>query len=1660
MTKMKKRYAQIIGVVIVIAALIALIPMVRAINTYTTSEIMINVSYDKLPVTIISRNLTSSTNPGLAFALYNLTTEYNAMNFSYSTSFLPNGNYKFRVCAHDTDYNIACGTQDFIVNHPSFNITIIEPKVGISTKPVYDILVSSIYDANCRLTGSVSGSASIISSKKNAYATLTPYAFDVTGYTSHAKYNFDASGFDLNKGNYGVVWVVCQLNNSDANLSLESSYDAKQIYVGYDATPPVITVAANPNPVTSPSDLYTDLTVTSDDAVVCRIDHDGDAAIHSWFNGVNDSIFSTYNRTNTIHLDYNGLLLTNQQYALTYTVTCTNLAQLQSTATYTVNYVIANSLAIQSAMSNYTFSQPVSYTITTNMNADSCSINVNGSTTWLPMVSTNKRNFTAAVPLGAGNNIISVQCDSSVPGIMQRHATAQYRMVYDRAPPAASISTSSKTCSLTNITFHLDANDSDSPITRIDYTVTGPGTFAYTESDTSVSSNVISQSVSLPSPSLAPLFTIIPGVSYLVSVNVSSASGRSTVVQKTLTGSVATDAACPVCGDGKQADPEECDYSPTDPNAYYFKAGKNSCTNYLYQDAATKQWLPYVGGILRCNKDCKSVNTSDCNPAKVEYCGDNVTNNFPNEQCDGNPNPAQSNVKFDWGNIPATKDLGCQAFGFAGGTLSCNPPGTLRQCHFNTTQCIGNAQPSTCKLDDNNYGPGEQCTFTETAKSSLLNKLSCNSFNAKFQGVLSCNDPINCEIDISKCTMCGNGIVESGEQCEIGNTTQCTTLSNATITYVNGTASCNADCTWNTASCELPGVCGDGRVNSNEACDYNATTGRVRFRSGQDQCNDYYANAANNQKFVDGVLGCAADCSAVLTSNCVANYTTGFCGNSKIDNYPNEQCDGNTWGSITSCKDLGFDGGTLSCNQPYSTEECMFNTSRCTKNGVPAGGSCGDGYLNPGEQCIPNENFTAYGIFCKSFDSFINGTLNCNANCRIDISGCRRANVCGDGVTDPLEQCDFTGTINCTSIDSTIYNGGTATCHGPGNPQACTYDTSKCTHAAVCGNSILESGEQCEGSNLNSISCASFNGAFTSGNVSCFAANYWDSTKRCLVNTQSCVAPKPVNCTTNTTGNASNATVCKNTPGYCGDHKVDPGEECDGAVSNPAFWKSKMNCPDDVACSGCMVTCAAKGAHCLNSVKDADETGVDCGGHDCTGCAINQFCVVNKDCQSKHCVNATCALDPCLNGVKDVSNGETDTDCGGNNCAPCSTNQTCAKSADCLSNNCLNGICQPRQCENTVQDGNETDVDCGGPSCDACALGKKCSVNTDCASNACTKGTCTVTAPPKTSSSTGTILIIAGVILIIGGAGYVVYRTYIAKPKMSAGAGNTDGASILSPLGPMTSAKQQQALLERRKHEQEQWARIQKRLGEKHAAKEKERSSLLDKLDAESAKPKPDETVKKDAPDAIEFVDMDALTREVKRKDELQKAGAAKPGKGKTNTGSASSGSSGNLFEKLSGINAAGAKDATTHTATTTAGKTSTGSSKVAAGAAGKQDKTALDATKNKDTDPFAKLKNIGQDGSGKDITHKLAELSGKPKGRVDAMLEVASLTKKQTSELFSNMDHKQLTSDVFQEILAGLISTGKLSKESVMHFLFEYMDNGTLTKGDVAKIASALKLV
>jgi hypothetical protein len=121
--------------------------------------------------------------------------------------------------------------------------------------------------------------------------------------------------------------------------------------------------------------------------------------------------------------------------------------------------------------------------------------------------------------------------------------------------------------------------------------------------------------------------------------------------------------------------------------------------------------------------------------------------------------------------------------------------------------------------------------------------------------------------------------------------------------------------------------------------------------------------------------------STTTTSSTTASSTTtssqpgaGFCGDGKIE--PSEECDGTNLNGAT-CETAGFAKGTLGC-----APGCTFDTSGCVRSTVPG---CGNGVREGVEGC---DGADIGGATCASLGFNGGGTLGCTTGCAFDTSGC------------------------------------------------------------------------------------------------------------------------------------------------------------------------------------------------------------------------------------------------------------------------------------------------------------------------------------------------------------------------------------------------------------------------------------------------------------------------------------------------------------------------------------------------------------------------------------------------------------------------------------------------------------------------------------------------
>ncbi len=106
-----------------------------------------------------------------------------------------------------------------------------------------------------------------------------------------------------------------------------------------------------------------------------------------------------------------------------------------------------------------------------------------------------------------------------------------------------------------------------------------------------------------------------------------------------------------------------------------------------------------------------------------------------------------------------------------------------------------------------------------------------------------------------------------------------------------------------------------------------------------------------------------------------------------------------------------------------------------------ASAACGNGVRETGEAC---DGADLGGFTCANA-GYATGTLACEPNCHLDVSGCVANPVCGNGVVEINEECD-NGAQNSDTV-----------------PDACRTNCKR----AFCGDGVIDIFEDCEGNKFS-----------------------------------------------------------------------------------------------------------------------------------------------------------------------------------------------------------------------------------------------------------------------------------------------------------------------------------------------------------------------------------------------------------------------------------------------------------------------------------------------------------------------------------------------------------------------------------------------------------------
>jgi cysteine-rich repeat protein len=632
--------------------------------------------------------------------------------------------------------------------------------------------------------------------------------------------------------------------------------------------------------------------------------------------------------------------------------------------------------------------------------------------------------------------------------------------------------------------------------------------------------------------------------------------------------------------------------------------------------------------------DAATLPTATCNTnCTTSVCGDGRRNPVPaaNEACDdGNTNSGDgcsSTCQVESGfsctavaNTLSSCTGGACNNGVVNAGEQCDGP---TPTSLPTATCNVNCTTSACGDGRLNLVAGEQCDDRNTSSGD-----GCSA-TCQTEPGFSCTPNTNGSLSVctvsTPATVCGNGVINSGEQCDragvgIGDDVFQPGVTCATFGYNSGSLTCTTSapiCMISTATCTS--TCGNSLLETGEACDGallpSGMTCTLAGFSGAGTpgclgtCKGYSRGSCGPAPSVcgNGVVeagetcddgnvansdGCTAACLVQAGFSCTGVPSTCIpnCGNGTIDT--GEQCDGANQGGAT-CANLGLGTGSLTCN----ATTCQRVTTGCS-------GLCGNGTIDSGEQC---DGANQGGDTCTTL-GLGTGSLTCNATtCQRVTTGC--SGLCGNGVINSGEQCDGAnqGGATCANLG---LGTGSLTC----NATTCQRVTTGCS--GLCGNGTIDSGEQCDGANQGGATCANL--GLGTGSLTCNATTCQRVTTGCsglcgngtIDSGEQCDGANlgGVTCTSlgftggSVTCNGSCQRVTTGCTGQCGNGTIDSGEQCDGTNFGGATCASLGLTGGALSCNGtCQrVTTGCTGA-CGNGVIDTGEVcdGVNLGGKDC-----------------------------------------------------------------------------------------------------------------------------------------------------------------------------------------------------------------------------------------------------------------------------------------------------------------------------------------------------------------------------------------------------------------------------------------------------------------------------
>jgi hypothetical protein len=427
----------------------------------TFSAVSLNFSQEDITVTETYIKDVQNKKLNVTLTKTNIIDDYSKLNVYTSNEYLGNGNYSFYIEIIDEYGNKRNATSTFEILFDYLQMKLTKPRLGVAQKVPFDVQLETEDGVkNCRLGERYGPNVSNRTQLGNIYANMQ----NMVPLDSDKKiWYFNMSSFIAPESYYLYRFICPYLQ--------DTNYQLTEYVLGYDTTPAIITTyPVNPK-INDFLVRNINITINTSDPSICNVTTLNDGSVET-VQPYDYADYADYTKNKLVNVDYSDVLAASlNSFAVSYEVSCINLAGFISKKNFSIEVNISNDLKITRITPEYLKTRSITFQVQTNVVAESCA---SGNSAFS---SADKKTWNLLISnLTDGEQYINVYCRTTY----QKDANATFRIYVDATKPTKPVITAGETsCSLDRLTAQFESEDNDSGVDRFNYSVYQGNTLIY-----------------------------------------------------------------------------------------------------------------------------------------------------------------------------------------------------------------------------------------------------------------------------------------------------------------------------------------------------------------------------------------------------------------------------------------------------------------------------------------------------------------------------------------------------------------------------------------------------------------------------------------------------------------------------------------------------------------------------------------------------------------------------------------------------------------------------------------------------------------------------------------------------------------------------------------------------------------------------------------------------------------------------------------------------------------------------------------------------------------------------------------------------------------------------------------------------------------------------